>query len=478
MKKYISRLAAAAAISLSTACSNNTLANSVQADYVTNSIKDFQKKVIGDILTRTLDENEPLMDQELLNDIAINGLKPFFTALKEKDGYMSYVTTYNSTKETEPIDHLGTYGLSLTFNSFSNNYQVQQVEKGSIAEKAGFQTGDTIRKLNGVDVTKLSTKKFKETVQQIHSEHPERIVVDAYRMGTGEIALHILLKNTLATPPVAPKIVEAADQFSDNVLFRYFPAEDVAYMRIFSFSNDNAIGESARAGLRHLLKNNSPKALVLDLRNNSGGYVQEANEIISMFAKNKKTFRLDDRVTPFASQQEVTQSEFYIPELEHLPLYILVNRNTASSSEITTLCLKELHTDNIVVMGEKTYGKGIYQSPFSVNLPVGPKDSYKVEMMISTGEWYSPNGTFVGNPNTPKPEDGIKPDVLFKNEEAMPLAELTKLEDVFLGAAMFYIGNKISNVTQIPLRYSSIEFHGSFDRPQITSSLPNTPSYK
>ncbi len=478
MKKYLSRLATVATISLSAACSNNTFVNNIQAEYVTSSIKDFQKKVIGDILARTLDENEPTMDEELLHNIAINGLQPFFSALKDKDGYLSIVTTYNSSKESEPISHLGTYGVSLQFNSFSNNYQVQEVATGSLAEKAGFQVGDIIRKLNGIDITKLSTKELKETVQHIHEGHPQRIVVDAYRMGTGEIALHLILKSTkTALPVVTPDATGTPDHFSDNVVFRYFPTENVAYMRIFSFSNDNSIGESARAGIRYLLKNNDTKALVIDLRNNGGGYMQEANEVISMFVKNKKTFYIDNRVSPLESKQGFTLPEFYISELEHVPLYILVNRNTASSSEITTICLKELR-DDVVIIGEKTYGKGIFQNPLPVNLPVSSKDSYKIEMMISSGEWYSPKGTFVGNPNKPKAEDGIKPDLLFKNEEAMPLAELTKLEDVFLGATMYYIGDQISNAIQIPLYYSNIDFHGSFDNPTVTSSLSPKPSYK
>ena len=129
------------------------------------------------------------------------------------------------------------------------------------------------------------------------------------------------------------------------------------------------------------LKEQNIKSLILDLRNNGGGIVDEAVNIADLFLEKDKTILItkskkeDNKIKKAKKDKQID-----------LPIVILVNENTASSSEILTVALKE-NLENVKVVGTTTYGKGIIQTVFTMQDGSGIK--------LTTEEYFSPNNNAI-----------------------------------------------------------------------------------
>jgi len=142
------------------------------------------------------------------------------------------------------------------------------------------------------------------------------------------------------------------------------------------------------------------KQVVIDLRDNGGGFLQSAVDIVSHFVRpNQIVTKEESRKTTVEHKTTTKLDTAY-----DLPIAILVNKNTASASEITALALKELKS--AIIIGEKTYGKGVVQSVFSGNEIFKDGQSLK----LTTAEWLGPNGTKINLV-------GIVPDVLVAEKD-------------------------------------------------------------
>ena len=166
----------------------------------------------------------------------------------------------------------------------------------------------------------------------------------------------------------------------------------------------NSFGSTLDAEFAQDIKsiNTEPRAkhVVIDLRDNGGGYLQSAVDIVSHFVRpNQLVTKEESRKTAVEHKTSTKLDTAY-----DLPIAILVNKNTASASEITALALKELKSATVV--GEKTYGKGVVQSVFSGN------DIFKdgQSLKLTTAEWLGPNGTKINLV-------GITPDVLIAEKD-------------------------------------------------------------
>lgn len=307
-----------------------------------------------------LDNYYGTLDQKELISGAIEGMYS-----KTDDPYTTYLDTNNSNTLDESLNgHYEGVGIVIT-ESEDHTKVLHQVVHDSPAEKAGLQIGDVITKLNGEDVRE---KEGEYITEQINSLKKVKMTVE--RNGV-EIEVELTVEK-LNKPVVYSKIIE------EN-------GKKVGYMSLSTF-NDTSDTQVAT----HLsdLERLGIDALILDLRSNSGGYLQMAKNIAEMFLeKGKIIYGLDGKSGKSTTYDETNEKRSY-------PINILVNGGTASASEILAGALR--YSYGAEVIGTKTYGKGKVQEKSDL------KDGTSIK--YTTAKWLMPNGECLD-------EVGLSPDI-------------------------------------------------------------------
>jgi carboxyl-terminal processing protease len=227
------------------------------------------------------------------------------------------------------------------------------------AQKAGLRAGDKILSIDGKPVKDLSSSKvssllkgvpgstFTMTIQHFGDTNQVKINIKRQKIKIPNVPYYGVLKN------------------------------DVGYIGLTQF-NPNAANDVRNAFL-DLKKNHHIKGLILDLRNNGGGLLNEAVDIVNIFVKKGQTVV----TTKGKNQSNTSVRKTKAPVLDaHIPLAVLVNENTASASEIVAGSLQDL--DRAVIIGQRTFGKGLVQN--IVRLPYGAK------MKVTIAKYYIPSG--------------------------------------------------------------------------------------
>jgi carboxyl-terminal processing protease len=185
----------------------------------------------------------------------------------------------------------------------------------------------------------------------------------------------------------------------------------VGYIYLYEFAGDYS--SEFTAALNTLVEDGA-QGIILDLRDNGGGWVEDARKIADLFLDRGTLCYLEDKFGSRQYYRTTTDGKEVT-----LPLVILVNENTASSSEILTGALKD--RANAVVVGVKSYGKGIVQAVISLDDGAG--------MQVTEAQYYTPNGNAVH-------KIGITPDVVIEMPEGgETMFELGDLADVQLQTA-------------------------------------------
>jgi carboxyl-terminal processing protease len=191
----------------------------------------------------------------------------------------------------------------------------------------------------------------------------------------------------------------------DNVRYSTLVHEDIGYVLLRGFTN--GAGEEVKKAIQDLKKlNPNLKGLVLDLRDNPGGLLQEAINISSLFVGNQEKI-VETRGRMDGSLKSYNAS---VPPIEtQLPLVVLINSNSASASEIVSGVMQDL--DRGVVLGTRSFGKGLVQT--TVRL------SYESQLKITTARYFTPSGRCIQAVDyAQRGEDGSvvrTPDSLQKN---------------------------------------------------------------
>jgi len=236
----------------------------------------------------------------------------------------------------------------------------------SPAERAGLRPGDKVLAIDGLDTTGITVDR---AVSLIRGEAGTEVVLTIWREESEDTFDVVITRGKI-----------------DMVSVRTTTREDgIAYLEIFSFAEDTedlfeeAVDEIIDSGAR---------AIILDLRGNSGGYLQSAVDVAGHW--------IGEQLITVERDSEGNETVFYgegRPRLADIPTVVLVNRGTASGSEILAGALRDY--DLAILVGEKTFGKGSVQEMEIL------KDGSAVKVTVA--EWLTPNG-FSFN------EEGIVPD--------------------------------------------------------------------
>jgi carboxyl-terminal processing protease len=281
--------------------------------------------------------------------------------LKELDPYTIYIPE----EENEDLQMMlsNTYGGigAIIHKPDGANVTINEPYAGSPASKAGLRCGDEIVAIDGVQTKDL---KIKESTDRMKGK-PGTTVVFTVRKGlTGEIMEVPVIRERIHMPDV-----EYAGMLDNTT----------GYILQSGFTEN--VSADIRANVLDL-KKKGMKRLVLDLRGNGGGLMGEAIKIVSLFAP-KGTLVVSARGNDAAlSQEYYTQGE---PIDTELPIIVLIDSGSASASEIVAGAIQD--HDRGIIMGTRSYGKGLVQS-------IKPL-AYNGQMKITTSKYYTPSGRCV-----------------------------------------------------------------------------------
>ena len=295
------------------------------------------------------------VDPEVLYQGALKGmldsLKDPHSAYLSKDEWRNLSDTTNGS--------FGGVGLSISKPSENTPEKpayvlVAQPIDGSPGEQAGIQSGDRIIKIDGVDT---STITMNEVLSMLRGTVGEPVTVTIRRGKTMEFD-RTLIRAVIETPSV-----------------KYGMIHSTGYIKISEFStNTAAVVQQALESFEAENYN----SLIIDLRNNGGGLLNAAVAVVDKFVDNCTIVETKSRIA--YENQVFTASPKNTVVDENIPVIVLINRASASASEIVAGALKDTHRAYLV--GEKSYGKGSVQIP----TPLIANDGFK----ITVAKYYSP----------------------------------------------------------------------------------------
>ncbi len=290
------------------------------------------------------------------NEVIGNGINAMFQSL---DPYTSY---YPEDKLTDLKYFVsGSYagiGSIIRYNSQINRVIIDEPYEGMPAAEAGLKRGDIILAIDDEDMTKVSQDIVS---QRLRGEAGSTFVIKVLRPSTGKTMKMKITRKTIQTP---------------SVPYYALRKDNIGYINLNSFT-EGCSKDFRRAFIE--LRNQGMKGLVFDLRNNGGGSEMEAVNIVNMFVPKGKLIVSNRGKMKRANHDYKTTVE---PIDTVMPIVVLVNGSSASSSEITSGALQDL--DRAVIMGTRTYGKGLVQ--MTLDLP------YNGMLKLTTNKYYIPSG--------------------------------------------------------------------------------------
>ncbi len=256
----------------------------------------------------------------------------------------------------------------------------------SPAEKAGVKAGDFIIGI-------------KDDAKGVDQGTVGMSVPDAVALIRGKAGTRVTLTLLRETSPeaIVVELTRAKIEVPTLITTYVGEGESVAHIQLLKFGAETE-AEWNKA-VREILRKESVKGIVLDLRNNPGGYLQGAVDVASDFLKTGSVVVTEER-------GDGTKNEFKVERLGLLtstPTVVLINEGSASASEILAGALRDIR--KITLVGETTFGKGTIQEPIDVNGGAG--------LHITIARWLTPGGLWVD-------EKGLEPDVEVEDDEATP----------------------------------------------------------
>lgn len=303
------------------------------------------------------------IDKTKLADDAISGM---MSSLDED--YTVHMDESDTSNLSEKLD--GKYhGVGISVQKIDKLIKVVNVYEGTPAKEAGVKEGDIIKKVNDHDV--VDTDSLEEISNMIKDkDHVDLVVL----RNDEEVNISIDVK-TIEYPSIESKIHEKNDK-------------KIGHIYLSTFSKTTA--SQVRKALENL-ESNGIDALIIDVRSNTGGYLDSADAILNMFIKEgEKLYSIENKDGNKAIYDTSKEMRTY-------DMAVLIDRASASASEILATSLKESY--GAILIGTTTFGKGLVQQTNYL--------SDKTMIKYTTAKWFTPKGNYVN-------EIGYKPDIEVK----------------------------------------------------------------
>ncbi len=298
--------------------------------------------------------------------------------LAELDPHSVYFTAEKAEAEAEVL-HGSFFGIGVEFTLREDTIRIQNVIPDGPAERAGLIGGDKIIEINGVPFTGDSITSD-EAMKRLKGPENTKVTVGVVRYGEKNIK-HF----TITRGEIQQKSIGAVYMIDDNT----------GYIKIKNF------GETTYAEMLIALATLSEEGLgnlVLDLRENGGGYLQSAVQIANEFLpRNKLIVYTEGR----KSKRQEYRSDGH-GSYQHIPLIVMINEASASSSEILAGALQD--NDRATIIGRRSFGKGLVQQEIAF------PDKSRVRLTVA--RYYTPSGRCIQKPYVAGDEDSYVQDLI------------------------------------------------------------------
>jgi len=309
---------------------------------------DIYNSLLRELNLNYVDEINPGELNESAIKAMLDGLDPYTVFIPESDiENAKFMTT-------------GEYGGIGALIQYDGEWtRISEPYYGWPAQKAGLIAGDVILEVNGVDCKKKNTQQVSELLK---GQPNTEVTIKIRRYGEDKP-----LTKTLTREKV--KI--------DNIPYYKVFDNGVAYLQLSGFTRDAA--REMKEKVLEMKNSHQLKGFILDLRGNGGGLMNEAVDIVNLFIpKGKAVVSMKGKA---ANTNSVHPTMNDPVDLE-IPLAVLVDGNSASASEIVAGSLQDY--DRAVIIGERTFGKGLVQNIFPL--------SYNTQVKVTVAHYYIPSG--------------------------------------------------------------------------------------
>lgn len=335
------------------------------------NLEQDQDEFLQEVLSRVKKDYVEEKSNKELAEAAANGL------LSSLDPHSSYLNE-ESLKEMQ-VQTKGEFGgLGIEITMEYSVVKVVAAIEDTPAFEAGVKSGDYITKVDDKNVVGMT---IDEVVKRLRGKPKTKVTITILRKGEKQP-----LTKTITRDIIKVKAVKSA-KFNE-----------IAYVKINTFSEQAYLGlVDALKKLKSQIGENKIKGLVLDLRNNPGGLLDQAIKISDAFLSK-------DKVIVSISGRDKSATKYYKDEYDeslipNLPIVVLINEGSASASEIVAGALRD--NKRAVIMGIKSFGKGSVQT-------VIPLEKNNGALRLTTALYYTPSGVSIQ-------AHGIEPDVVLSD---------------------------------------------------------------
>ncbi|MEQ3746786.1 MAG: S41 family peptidase [Henriciella sp.] len=328
-----------------------------------------QLSLFTEVMQRAKVDYVEEIDEVAALEAAIDGM---LGSLDPHSGYMS-----PDDFEALQVATSGQYGgLGIEVTMEDGFVKVVTPMDGTPAARAGLEPGDLLTAINGRAIVGLS---LDDAVEDMRGEPGSELVVTVYRDGQDPFDV------TITREVIEPKYVEFVDK-----------GYDIAYIRISTFNNKKTTTKLIEAfdEIRSTI-GSRPKGIILDLRNNGGGLLDEAVSVSDQFLSGGEVVSTIGRRPGDVSRANAEPGEVF----KNVTLVVLINNGSASASEIVAGALQD--RDRATVMGTTSFGKGSVQT-------VMPLGADRGAIRLTTARYYTPSGRSIQ-------ATGIEPDIEVAN---------------------------------------------------------------
>jgi len=268
---------------------------------------------------------------------------------------------------------------------------------GSPAQKAGIRIGDAILKVDGASTNGWT---LTQAVEKIRGPKGSEVLLTVIHKDDTKASDLKIQRDTIHVTSVEGWVKRVGDieGIKSTTGIKGNEDENIAYIRLSQFgdtANKEWVAKTNELDLK--IKNNPQvKGIIVDLRNNPGGYLNEAQFIAGEFLKEGQAVVIQEKGTGDRLTLSVNRNGLF----QQIPVLVLINKGSASASEIVAGALKDHNRARLV--GETSFGKGTIQSAEDLGANGG--------LHITIAKWLTPNGTWIH-------DKGLKPDLEVKPDE-------------------------------------------------------------
>jgi len=324
-------------------------------------IQDFQSNKydpVNDVLGYIMQDYVDSVDASKLREYAVEGI------LQHLDPHSQFIPAADFSEVNEPL--MGGFdGIGVQFRIENDSVYIVNTIQGGPSEKAGIRAGDRIVKVDNKPVAGVKIEN-RDVMKLLKGKRGTKVNVSIYRKGSNKLLSFNITRDVIPT-------------YSIDVSF--MPQPGVGYIKLSKFSATTS--EELTSSLESL-RAKGMKQLVLDLRGNSGGYLQSAIDVADQFLPGKDLIVYTEGYNRPKETAFATSSGLF----EKGDLVVLIDEGSASSAEIVAGALQD--NDRATIIGRRSFGKGLVQEQLS--LPDGSA------VRLTVARYYTPSGRSIQKP--------------------------------------------------------------------------------